>query len=414
MENNMFKWNRFDLPIKFLFLKFYDKDINSSFADDMYKEHLRLWNGFNEYDNPNKNSYEKFRDDFIKIFVDIENNNFDWNKSPIVLDSENYLINGAHRTAAAMYLDTNYKFRRQTSIADGQKICDYNLFSHLGLSEEYMDAAALEFVRRNKNLLLVNLFPAADHSRSQVDSIISKHGNIFYKKNIKLNNVGSLNYMFQLYKGEKWAGNYYNQFAGFKEKQSLCFTSEKPMIVYLIDTNNKDSAIELKKDLRSLYNIGNHSVHINDTHEETLRLSRSIFNKNSIHFLNNCKISNFEKFQSLLNNYEDYISNNNLDIENYCITASSVLSAYGLREGKDLDYLHFGRKLDLEYKDINSHNQYGIGRYSKNIDDIIFNPRNHFYYGNIKFASLDIIEDLKEKRKEPKDYIDLDLIRSIK
>ena len=414
MENNMFKWNRFDLPIKFLFLKFYDKDINSSFADDMYKEHLRLWNGFNEYDNPNKNSYEKFRDDFIKIFVDIEKDNFDWNKSPIVLDSEGYLINGAHRTAAAMYLDTNYKFRRQTSIADGQKICDYNLFSRLGLSEEYMDAAALELTRRNKNLLLVNLFPAAEHSRSQVDGIISKYGNIFYKKNIKLNNTGSLNYMFQLYKGEEWAGNYYNQFAGFKEKQSLCFTSEKPMTVYLIDTNNKDSAIELKKDLRSLYNIGNHSVHINDTHEETLRLSRSIFNKNSIHFLNNCKISNFEKFQSLLNNYEDYISNNNLDIENYCITASSVLSAYGLREGKDLDYLHFGKKLDLEYKDINSHNQYGIGRYSKNIDDIIFNPRNHFYYGNIKFASLDIIEDLKEKRKEPKDYIDLDLIRSIK
>ena len=60
----MFKWNRFDLPIKFLFLKFYDKDINSSFADDMYKEHLRLWNGFKEYDNPNKNSYDRFRDDF--------------------------------------------------------------------------------------------------------------------------------------------------------------------------------------------------------------------------------------------------------------------------------------------------------------------------------------------------------------
>ena len=406
----MFKWNRFDLPIKFLFLKFYDKDINSSFADDMYKEHLRLWNGFREYDNPNKNSYDIFRDNFIKIFTDIEHDNFDWNKSPIILDDDGYLINGAHRTAAAMYLNANYKFRRQTDIRDGQKVCDYNMFSRLGLNEKYMDAVALEFVRNNKNLLLVNLFPAATHSRNLVDSIISKYGNIFYKKDIKLNDKGSLNYMFQLYKGEQWAGDYSNFFAGFREKRNLCFTSDEPMTAYLIETEN---AKILKDEIRSLYNIGNHSVHINDTHEETLRLSRCLFNKNSIHFLNNCKISNFQIFHSLLKDYEKYIIDSNLDIENYCITASSILSAYGLREGKDLDYLHFGEKLYLEYKDINSHNQYGIGRYTKNIDDIIFNPDNHFYYGNIKFASLDIVKDLKNKRREPKDYLDIDLIESV-
>ena len=160
----MFKWNRFDLPIKFLFLKFYDRDINSSFADDMYKEHLRLWNGFKEYDNPNKNSYDRFRDDFIKIFVDIESDNFDWNKSPIVLDNDGYLLNGAHRTASALYLDTKFKYKLPTGNRDGQKICNYDMFKRLGLDEKYMDAAALEFVRNNPNLLLLNLFPAAKHS----------------------------------------------------------------------------------------------------------------------------------------------------------------------------------------------------------------------------------------------------------
>ena len=45
-SNQLFKWNRFDLPIKNMFLKFYDKNINSNFGEEMYKEHLKLWNGF--------------------------------------------------------------------------------------------------------------------------------------------------------------------------------------------------------------------------------------------------------------------------------------------------------------------------------------------------------------------------------
>ena len=41
-SQQLFKWNRFDLPIKKLFLKFYDKNINSNFGEKIYKEHLIL------------------------------------------------------------------------------------------------------------------------------------------------------------------------------------------------------------------------------------------------------------------------------------------------------------------------------------------------------------------------------------
>ena len=88
-SQQLFKWNRFDLPIKKLFLKFYDKNINSNFGEKIYKEHLRLWNGFKEYNNPNKNTFEAFKNDFINIFKDIKNNNFDWDKSPIIIDENN-------------------------------------------------------------------------------------------------------------------------------------------------------------------------------------------------------------------------------------------------------------------------------------------------------------------------------------
>jgi len=276
------------------------------------------------------------------------------------------------------------------------------MFNNLNLSQQYKDAAALELARLNsEEHLIISLFPAATHSRTVVENIISKYCGISYKKDIWLNNTGAFNYMLQLYKGEAWAGGWSNNFAGFREKARLCFTNETtPMVVYLVNLSDLKIARQLKEEIRKVYSIGNHSVHINDTPEETLRLARCLFNENSIHFLNNSKLEKYVNFQSQINYYEEYLIKNNLDIEDYCITGSSVLSIYGLREGKDLDYLHFNSHTIQGNSDIRSHNEYVPEKYSKDRDDIIFNPNNHFYFGNLKVASLEIIKSLKETQSE--------------
>lgn len=411
-SKDLFKWNRFDLPIKHLFLKFYHRGIKSDFGENMYKEHLRLWNNFKEYNNPNKNTYEAFKIDFINIFNDIKNDKFEWNKSPVVTDIDGFLLNGAHRITASCLLKKpfNHTIGSERN-RDGQKVCDYKMFNNLGLSQEYQDAAALELARTNPKHLIINLFPSATHDRHLVENIITKYCGISYKKDIWLNNTGAFNYTLQLYKGEKWAGDRSNNFGGFRNKTTLCFTNQTtPMTVYLVNLSDLNIARQIKNEIRAIYNIGNHSVHINDTSEETLRLARCLFNKNSIHFLNNSQLQYYPKFLKQLNYYENYIKSNNLNFEDYCITASSVLSLYGLREGNDLDYLHFNSPKIKGHPDIHSHNEYGVGKYNKNIDDIIFNPSNHFYYGNLKVASLRIIKELKEKRGEEKDYKDIELI----
>ena len=299
-------------------------------------------------------------------------------------------------------------------LKDGQKVCDFKMFKNLGLSLEYLDASALEMVRNNKNLLLVNIFPSAIGNNSEVENLLTKHSKIRYSKNIDLNSNGALNYMFQLYKDEHWAGDFKNNFAGFREKQSLCFNSPGPLRTYLIEVNDLAIAKLIKEEVRLIFGIGNHSIHINDTHEETLRLSRCLFNGNSIHFLNNSVIANYENFAKYLNFYEQFINDNGLNSEDYCITASGVLALYGLREAADLDYIHGTSQIIEDPKNnVNSHNEYGLDLYDKTYDDIIYNPANHFYFGNLKVASLDIIKDLKTKRNESKDKVDVNLIESI-
>ena len=410
-EVDLFNWSRFDLPIKNIFLNLLGK--NTNFGKDIYKEHLRLWNGFKEYNNPNKNTYEAFESDFIEIYNDMKSNKFDWNKSPVVVDSEGYLLNGSHRTAAASKLNIDIKTIEGLDIKDGQKVCDYKLFESLKLDEKYMDAAALEMVRKNKDLLVVNIFPTAIGGRRELESILNESCNISYKKRIKLSNNGALNYMFQLYKGEQWAGSWNNNFAGFREKASLCFTNEDDMTIYLIELKDKSVAVDIKDRIRKIYGVGNHSVHINDTYEETLRLSRCLLNRNSIHFLNNSKPQNYYNFYKSLNYYEEYINKNDLNHEDYCLTASGVLSLYGLREAADVDYLHDnGHEIFDPSDNIHSHNSYGVGIYKKSYHEIIHNPENHFYYGNIKVASLDVIKELKEHRNEEKDKVDVLLMEN--
>ena len=240
------------------------------------------------------------------------------------------------------------------------------------------------------------------------------YGNVFYKKRVSLNETGSFNLMRELYLGESWAGDFNSNFSGYRDKQRLCYPNYNETCCFLVEFNNAKASIDAKDKIRNLYGIGKHSVHINDTHEETVRLSKLVFNNNSIHHLNNMKTVNYISFDKCLNEFKIAIKQFGLDIDDYCVTASSTLSAYGLREGNDLDYLHFNPTQITDSSDlIHSHNDYGVGKYHLDKDEIIFNPDNHFYHRGVKFASLDVVKKLKEKRGEPKDKIDVDLINSI-
>ena len=128
--------------------------------------------------------------------------------------------------------------------------------------------------------------------------------------------------------------------------------------------------------------------------------------------MNNAKVADYITFEQCCNYFGECIKKHFLDGDDYCITASSVLSRYGLREGKDLDYLHRGAQIG-GHPLVDSHNEYSKGRYILSIDDILYNPDNHFYFNGIKYVSLRVVKDLKEKRGEPKDKKDLELINEL-
>jgi hypothetical protein len=374
---------RFDIAIKYL----YASNLSSDYYKKAYREHLDIWNGFYEK-NPRKSGFE----DFDNTFKSIINNVVD---EPVPVNNEGHIANGAHRLAAALYHQRPINTRNTNDNENYPIECDYRFFIKKGLSQAILKRAALEYAKLKSNTHVICLFPIAHTRIQEVMNIISEYCNIFYHSSNVLNSEGQLNLMKEIYLDDGWANE-----EGIRKKGNQCFRGKTNITFVLVDAKNLETVKEMKNKIRSLFNVGNHSVHINDTHEETVRIAKTVFNDNSIHFLNNRKNVSFPNYKKLI---ADMKPN-----DNEVITGSTILSLYGLRDCKDIDLIY--------YKDppTDSHNQYLETHYKLTLDDIVNNPRYHLYYNGFKYVTLDVIKNMKKLRNEPKDRIDVKLIESLK
>ena len=116
----------------------------------------------------------------------------------------------------------------------------------------------------------------------------------------------------------------------------------------------------------------------------------------------------FNNFNQLFDKLKEFCITNNINTKMICITSSSVLSVYGIRDCGDMDLF-----IDNIYIDIfkntcfDNHNKYTVDKhYSNHFEDIIYNPDNHFYYQDIKFCKVSLILDYKKYRIKNKMYGD--------
>jgi GT2 family glycosyltransferase/glycosyltransferase involved in cell wall biosynthesis len=400
-------YKRFDVAAKYIYVKFKEKYIDSRWGLEIYDEHLRVFNNYKEGDGTGKEGLAAFVASFNNTIDSLKQNGFDSNQAMIPISKNDELIEGAHRVAASIYLKNNIEVLAFNS--PGWEY-DYKFFASRGLNSSYGDAIAFEFCKLKNNAKMVMLFPSADGKDAEVEKILKKYGGIFYRKDIYLTQKGSVLLMSQIYKDEQWLGSMHDGFRGAQHKAAECFKSTLPLCLFVFDPLYDADLIAAKDEIRALYNIGKHSVHINDRHDETLNIAKILLNDNSIHFLNNADPKIFTGFSNNINKYKNSLKNSGCDSEYFCVGGSAVMAMYGIRDAQDVDYLHYEKNLTVD-KDISSHNK-EIAYYPTTRDDIIFNPLNHFYFDGIKFASLEVIKKLKKKRGEEKDKRDINLVNN--
>lgn len=391
--NELLTHKRFDVVIKYM----YASNLSSDYYKNAYKEHLKVWNGFYE-GTPRKRGFE----DFDNAFKSIINNVVD---EPVPVNPQGHIANGAHRLAAALHHQRPINIRNTNSDENYDIECDYNFFIKKGLSESILKRTAIEYSKLKSNTYVVCLFPVAHTRIDEVMNIINKYSNVFYQSTEKLNSEGQVGLMKEIYLSESIKQKVVTEYGwaneeGIRRKAKQCFRDKTDVTFVLVDAKNIDAVKEMKSKIRALFNVGNHSVHISDYHEDAIRISKTVFNDNSIHFLNNRKNILFPNYSKLINAEKPD--------DNKVITGSTILSLYGLRDCKDLDFIYYNNA------PADAHNQYIGTTYKLTLDDIVNNPKYYMHYNGHKYISLDVIKNMKKIRNEPKDIVDVQLIEKIK
>lgn len=400
---------RFDLLAKYLYVKYYVEDIQTEFAKKLYLKHIELFNGFYEADGSNKMGPDKFIAAFNKVIDSMQQNGFE-TQYPIPYNNDKVILDGAHRLATALYFGYSINCVKATVKS---KSYDYKFFESLGLDVSHMDAMVMEYIKLKKEkLYLVFIWPTSGGGKKDaLDKVLKKYGKKVYQKAVNLSTNGSVNLIRKIYKSEDWLGSYKDGFIGAKNKAQWCFEGTHPLDVILFESD--ENMILMKDEIRDIFKVNKHSVHITDTHEEVKELSGLLFNKNSLEWLNISIPRSFSWFEKLISHYKTWLSEKTFNKEQFCVDGSASLSAFGLRTARDLDFLYSGnRNVGTGFKEIDCHNS----RFENKgqIDEIIYNPENYFHYNSLKFLSLEQLLEFKVNRGEEKDLEDIELIKDLR
>mgnify|MGYP001269461014 CR=1 FL=1 len=407
---------RFDLMAKLLYIKNYEKEINSKFYIDLYKQHINVFNKNWEHPGTKTNILE-FISEFNKLIQSFKKNGFD-NKYPIQMGKNTVIINGSHRLMLSYYYNIkpniifkennghtyNYDFFLQRNNYWRRNNETYN-----NLKQIYADTMALEYIKNNKNVRCMITYPIAHkyNKISNIVKVIEEYGYLYYKKELKLTKNGVINFIKELYRGESWIGGMFpNDSCG--GKLDLCY-SEDPITLFLIDFKDINKIVECKEKCRTFFNLNKHSLHMSDYQKDTFRIASCLCNKNSLDFLNYGTNNISQNTKNSLVAYFNNLKQNNND---YVLTSSLILEMFGLRNAKDLDYIH-KKDCKLQLKNTGVHSGIWLTYYSEPKNELLYNPNHYFYFNGFKFASLEMIKCMKQKRNEKKDKRDVKLMKKL-
>lgn len=408
----LLSYDRLDLVAKILLAKKYVKHKSNNVNEKrIYLNSINYINGFVENDKSKKIGKTKFLNKFKFVTNSIAKKGFD-KKFPILIDKKTKkLVDGAHRVAISIALNKKKIYFKEAD--KGIVNLDYKNLLKKNMPQFLVEELVYYFCKLEKNSRIIFLWPNIDFIKNKKFLLnqIRKYGDVIYLNKIDLTEKGKVNLITNIYKNEKWVSSDKKFNSGAKNKSFNCFKDKS--FFYFCIIKKKKNIIKLKKEIRARFKSGKHTIHTNDRHNETISILQILLNKNSLHNLNYKINKEFSWHNRLHVELKKWIKRNNYSVEDFCIEGSAVLSAYGLRESRDLDYFcNSNIKKKLKFKEIGNSNNINK-RYFKNIFELFNNPNNFFYFNGLKYLSLNKIKIKKQKRKEPKDIEDLIMIKNL-
>lgn len=384
--------NRIDIIYKLLYV-IYNK-LLPEFSYEIYKQHLSIiTNGLFKETDQEKKSLDSYIKSFNQVIKSIKNNGFDSNISSVPLSNRHSVNNGSHRVAASIYFNKKVFCTNTTNPISAY---NYKYFKDRGLDDQILEFGVLKYIELKSKVFLALIWPSANKEINYFNSF----SNVIYEKKFKLNQNGAHNFLAQVYKEQKWIGSFENGYGGSYVKLSQSFKNFSPVHAIFFHSDSLQEVNKIKSDLRKKFKIKKASIHITDNDNETLDIAKYILNKNSIHFLNTAKPYLYKSLFNKLKSFKKNLKNSKISINNVVIDDEGVLSIYGIRDFKNFTYFKKNEIFEENEKEVYNHSP----------NDLIFNPKFHFYFNDFKFVSLNEIKKMKKNRQLSYDNNDIKLI----
>lgn len=405
---------RFDVPAKVLYARHRAKGVEGIFAKKVYEHHLDVWGGFTEK-SPAKNGVSDFYEAYHSVLDNMRDNGFDEDISCIPITNNGLLLNGAHRTAAAICYNKPVICEKST-LDKGQVLCSADYFINKrdivpnGMDSKIADAIALEYVNLKDDIFVASLYEHTQLFQNQINDILIKNNiHVVYSKQISLSETGKLNYVISAYSGEAWIRGGSNGYPGAQEQAKLNFSKGNKVNVLILECSDIKNIISAKEQIRELVGVGKPSIHITDTKQEAWNNATIALHAPTLEFINSSCVGSFNdmKIRKLVEETRQIIERSNLELEDVCVVGSAPLALYGGRDCRDFDLLHLQTDTHLACTDrVASHMDYA--RYYQDAPHrIIYDPDKHIYAHGMKFLSIRGMIGMKLARGEEKDFRDI-------
>lgn len=259
---DLLTFNRLDVGFKLFYLRF--KNIQPELARSVYIKHIdALTLGtFCEPGSSSKKSASDFISEFDKIYESLRDDGFneDVSRVPIINGS---IANGAHRLAAAIYLDIPIVTE---DVSGEPHIYDYKFFRDRSVPDVFIKLAVSEVLSYSERYRAAILWPKSIGFHSD---ICRSFVNVLYSCEQVLDFNELANLIFDIYDGDDWIGSPGLVSSGAYTKALSCYQENSILRMLVFESESLDHTISIKNKIRSTVGVGKAAIHTSDTAIET-------------------------------------------------------------------------------------------------------------------------------------------------
>ncbi len=245
---------------------------------------------------------------------------------------------------------------------------------------------------------IANIWPiaVADGYTDTIIKELEKEGTILSVHKIDLNYTGLRNYMIQIYRHEKWSGNFHNHFRGIPAKLNPCFYPDTPMYLIELEGKSVESMLACKERIRKLCKHEKHSLHTSDTEAEYLLMKKILLHQPTVACMNTTDFDKYKNFTHKFGLFLKLLDFYQLDYEDFLVVSRGVYSLTGIRKENRLSWIcKVPKQLPRLLSRLNNREFTGIPDPSC---EEIYNPDNHISYCGIDFLTPNIIQKLEQNQ----------------